>query len=196
MKDLDDQIEAQNKQLLLVFANICKTKALPKKLRTLPDDAPSAVTLPSPPAAIGQLVENMNALILKKYSSFVRQYAATRAAELGSAGEQLPGTTGLTAADTPAAPPPAAAGTVAAVLSESHIPTSARSPFLAVSGHGDDFTTIGDLVGSLRDGTFRKFEWIVAFRSCASKSCGVGADAMMLRVTDTVPLLPILRNIP
>jgi hypothetical protein len=93
--------------------------------------------------------------VLQKFSSFVRRYAASQSSQSAET-DQLPGTTKdlkptTLAAGAPAAP---ADGTVLASIRQSTIKTAARSPFVVVSGNSDNFDSLPDLVGSLKDGIY------------------------------------------
>jgi len=148
--DLDIQIDKQMEELLVVMANVLWTIPLPKSKRTPPEDACSNVVLKGLSPKMNAHIKDYNSMVLGSFSSYVRRYAAARAADLGDS-DRLPG---CDEPVTSASAEPCAEGTVAGALGASKLKISARSPFLANSGHGDNFANLQDLLGSLRDGIY------------------------------------------
>jgi len=150
-KGLEDEVKSQREALLQVFANIFFLIPLPKKSRTLPDDAKSTVRLTPPNPEIAEHMATYNKGVLRKFSSFVRRYAANE----GTQGEtdKLPGSQSAMAQPTRSAAA-APEGSLVGDLKRMSINTAARSPFVAISGHSDNFSTVDDLVGSLQDGVY------------------------------------------
>jgi hypothetical protein len=154
------EVEAQRAALLEVFSAILFVIPLPKRSRTKPAGAKSRVV--KDPAdvdpAIAQHIALYNSVVLQKFSSFVRRYAAAVSKQAAET-DQLPGTSAAAKGRAASATAPAEAatpaeGTVLASLRASTIKTAARSPFVAVSGNSDDFNSLPDLVGSLKDGIY------------------------------------------
>lgn len=154
----EDDIDARNKALLHILANIICTRPLPTQMRT--PESGHDVKLSKLPTQFTEHLRRYNGHVLARYSSFVRRYAAVRGTEehagFGSANE-LPGCkpefasvlagTSKLAADVPE-------NSALAFLRKSQIVTVARSAFVATSGHGDKFESLGDLLGSLREGIY------------------------------------------
>jgi len=167
-KGLEDEVKAQQKAILQVFANIFFLIPLPKKSRTLPDDAKSSVRLVPPNPEIAEHMASYNKVVLGKFSSFVRRYAENA----GTQGEtdKLPGSLATHAQptrSTAAAPE----GSLIGDLKGMSINTAARSPFVAISGHSDNFSTVDDLVGSLQDGVYLDRSLVPVVTDSANTPC-------------------------
>jgi ERCC4-related helicase len=150
-KGLDDEIKAQKEALLSVFANIFFLLPQPKRSRTPAADAKTEGKLQPPSAAIASHMATYNEGVLNKFSSFVRRYAKCQG--LDGETDLLPGSRAGTAKPSKS-PTAATAGSVMADLAATSLATVARSPFVAVSGLGDNFTTVNDLTGSLQEGVY------------------------------------------
>jgi hypothetical protein len=92
-----------------------------------------------------------NQIVLRKFSSFVRRYAANEGTQNET--DKLPGSK-APAAKLTRSPAEAPAGSLVGELKGMSLATAARSPFVVLSGHSDNFSTVDDLVGSLQDGVY------------------------------------------
>lgn len=148
--DDEAQVEARHIALLQVLASILFPKPLPKMMRTPAEGSKAAIKLAPLPDKIRTHLDQYNAMVLRRYSSFMRRYARLTS---DAAREDLPG---VVASDafTVHDGGDAAPGSVAETLAKCSVQTVARSAFLSVSGHGDDFSSTTDLVGSMRDGVY------------------------------------------
>ena len=106
--------------------------------------SPSMVYLPPMPKAALAVLETHNANTLSIYTTYVKTFAAQH---VHGAETTLPLTNFPT---TPTTPTPATDLSFLPSLP----PPTARSPFVALSGHGDAFPTITDLCTSSRAGIF------------------------------------------
>jgi len=167
-KGLEDEVKAQREALLQVFANIFFLIPLPKRSRTLPDDAKSSVKLAPPNPEVAEHMSTYNKIVLEKFSSFVRRYAENE----GTQGEtdQLPGSKAEKAQPTRSAAV-APEGSLVGDLKGMSINTAARSPFVAISGHSDNFSTVDDLCGSLQDGVYLDRSLVPVVTESANTPC-------------------------
>ena len=172
---LDDAIDAQMDNLLVVMANILWTIPLPETKRTPPEDAVSAVVLEGLPPKMAAHVEDYNSTVLGNFSSYVRRYAVARKDDLHDA-DRLPGCDATLISSS--GDLPCEDNTVAASLQATKLSTVARSPFLAGSGHGDNFESLGDLLGSLRDGIYLDQALVPIAKRCVAKQMQLLASAL------------------
>jgi ATP-dependent RNA helicase DDX60 len=102
----------------------------------------SVVFLPKLPQDIASVLNTHNKDILATYQLYVKTYVDQHCAQPDNT---LPFTKVLAGASS---------GAEAVSLSTHLPPTKLRSPFVALSGQGDQFDSISDLCGSVRDGVF------------------------------------------
>lgn len=149
-------LEERNLALLQLFANLIYPKVLPKRMRGCDSTDVSDVRLPALPADIMKEITEYNNFVLERFSLYMRRYATVRSEILGSA-NILPGSKSdlknLFKNDMSALTN-AGEDTVIGALHRTTMTVKARSPFLALSGHNDKFTSLSDLLGSLRNGLY------------------------------------------
>lgn len=108
--------------------------------------SPSVVFLPPLPDSATRILQQHNAQTLQIFTTYVRTFVDQHIHEPDTA---LP-LTGLSVG----APPSSEADTSILSLPSSLAPTKIRSPFVALSGHTDTFTSIPSLCRTVRSGVF------------------------------------------
>eukprot|EP00041_Stephanoeca_diplocostata_P039464 m.1630693 g.1630693 ORF g.1630693 m.1630693 type:complete len:2102 (-) comp25399_c0_seq4:3442-9747(-) len=151
--DSNQARERRNAKLLHVMAWLFHPKALPVRMRGCASTATSDMRLPPLPPAFLKTLTTYNAIILDRFSSYMRRYAVTACGVENI--DVLPATLDKyrLALDSPAAVDTNEAS-VTHVLAAGACTIVARSPFVATSGHPDVFTSLHDLLNSLRDGMY------------------------------------------
>ena len=152
--DKEKITEKRNRALLELFAYLLYPKVLPQNMRGAKSSETSDVRLPQLPGHIKSEITSYNDFVLERFSLYMRRYASVRAETLGPA-DVLPGAKEeLKCFFTAAAPVEAAADTALGMLQKTAMAVKARTPFLALSGHKDKFSSLNDLLGSLRPGMY------------------------------------------
>jgi hypothetical protein len=194
------EVDAQRAALLEVFSAILFVIPLPKRSRTKPAGAKSqAVKDPADvDPAIAQHIAQYNSVVLQKFSSFVRRYAAAMSKQAAET-DQLPGTSAAAKGRAAAAAAPARAalpaeGTVLASIRASTIKTAARSPFVAVSGNSDDFNSLPDLVGSLKDRIYLTDFFAHGERAPLAAENGLRDASLYDRLNEFCHALRVIKN--
>jgi hypothetical protein len=150
----DENENARNLALLKVLAHLIRPRCLPQRMRGCPDTAKSTVRLASLPADFQQVLSTYNDDVLSKYSGYLRMYAAAEATTLGNS-NVLPGCQDKDIASLfDSEPITPVADSAVDMLQRTTIPVVTRAPFIALSGHNDSFTSLRDLLNSLRDGLY------------------------------------------
>ena len=164
-----DNPAERNRKLMTVLAHLIAPHHLsPWQVDAISQDCPNLVRLPALPQEFAAATLAYNARARSTFASLASIFVQRNSAELPSA-SVLPGTKAETAAAAAAAeavaeePTTASAttaaataseGTVAAALASARLAVGARSPFVALSGHGPAFESTPDLVSSLRTGVY------------------------------------------
>lgn len=145
----------RNLALLQVLAHLIRPRCLPERMRGCPDTSKSAVRLQELPQDFQSILSKYNDDVLSKYSGYLRMYAAAESETLGDS-NVLPGCQGKPVATVFKSGPMESAAVDSAVgmLQRSTVPVVTRAPFTALSGHGDSFTSLRDLLNSLRGGLY------------------------------------------
>ncbi|KAL8736319.1 MAG: hypothetical protein Q9181_002497 [Wetmoreana brouardii] len=104
--------------------------------------SPSVVFLPQLPAAASRILQQHNQQTLQIFATYVQTFVDQH---IHSPDHTLP-LTGLSVGGNEDNAPPTFLNPLP--------PTKIRSPFVALSGHGDDFTSIPDLCRTVRSGVF------------------------------------------
>ncbi|KAL4440400.1 hypothetical protein ABPG75_003401 [Micractinium tetrahymenae] len=158
----DAAFEPLAEQLLVLFSHLFGAKPLHRAVVERPErfrDSPSKVVLEPLPPAVQAAISRHNSEALALFVGYVRSYVAGLD---GQAEEALPVSCvrlpAAPAAPAPgheaqfasaAAPPP---GSLLGLLATLRVRYAACSPFAALSGRGDDFSSMDDLVRSVRSG--------------------------------------------
>lgn len=116
-------------------------------LKRIPHNSPSTVILPPLPPAIKKVLEVHHAAIVRIFSTFATEFAQQHASSLGP-DDQLP----LSGRKIVPFPESIEAGTLASKLEQTAIPVDSRSPFVALSGRGDVYDSVEELVSTTRKG--------------------------------------------
>jgi len=109
----------------------------------------SKLILPPLPEYIQQVLDDHNKKSLHTFSLCMKYYASMEEDQLGSA-STLP----ISHFEFSSKNSSSQSGTLMNTLQENSIPFKARSPFTAISGVGDQFTTVTDLARSVRSGIY------------------------------------------
>jgi len=153
------QDEARNQALLNVLANILYPLELSRvaQARHVEEPGLSSVVLDPLPAAMQAHLTEYNSWVLRLMSSCARRYSALRTTALPPSWV-LPGTTAEMADALKAKAANHQTGgeshSVIASLQAMRMKVSARSAFIAVSGHADQFQDVNDLISCTREGMF------------------------------------------
>lgn len=147
-KDFDSSptsAEETMKELVVVLAHLFgrlqRRKQSPESLRLDLRNSTSAIILPPLPPRVAAALDLHHASIVQIFGTYAREYAQQHAADLGP-DDTLP-LSGLKVESAPAAD-----GSFAANLRQSEIEVDSRSPFVALSGHGDAYKSVSELAGA------------------------------------------------
>ncbi|KAK3379012.1 hypothetical protein B0T24DRAFT_694358 [Lasiosphaeria ovina] len=141
-------------------------------LDTVVRRSPSTVILPHLPAAAATILRRHNADTLHIFRGYVASYAAQHLADAPD--NILPLTKHVVAPTTPGV-------TMAELLPCRSLPApAARSPFAALSGFDDTFTSIRDLCGTVRAGVFLEEAAVPYIRTAPAETAGVPWNAYLL----------------
>lgn len=108
-------------------------------------NASSLVILPRLPPRIAAVLEQHDKAVVHIFSTYATEFAQQHTEDLGP-DDALP----LSGRRT--APTPTEEGSFAAKLRQSEVKVDARSPFVATSGHGDQYATVAELSATARAG--------------------------------------------
>lgn len=146
-KDFDSSptsAEETMKELVVVLAHLFgrlqRRKQSPESLRLDLRNSTSAIILPSLPPRVAAALDRHHASIVQIFGTYAREYAQQHTAELGP-DDTLP-LSGRKVESVPTAD-----GSFAANLRQSEIEVDSRSPFVALSGHGDSYRSVSELAG-------------------------------------------------
>lgn len=147
-----------------------KALLLPENARTL---SPSVVVLEPLPAEEHAMIADYNANVLAVFTAYIVNSCArmsdrdaavlplSRVSFLGGTASSLPATASL-------------------LLRARRIQVHARSPFIALSGHGDAFADVSDLVDSVRSGVFMDWSAVPVLRDRGDRREAVALNAYLL----------------
>ena len=119
----------------------------PKSLKSVLRNSTSEVVLRPLPENILKTLQIHHDSIVSIYSVYAKEFAQQHSKNLG-VDEKLP-ISGRTASNNPTG---VESGSLAAILEQNKIPVNSRSPFVALSGHGDVYQDISELVSTTRAG--------------------------------------------
>ncbi|GAB4814095.1 hypothetical protein N2152v2_001141 [Parachlorella kessleri] len=160
-----DAFEPVAEKLLLILAHLFQTVPLHRAILQQPErfkQSPSKVVLEPLPARVQRALDRHNQQALRVFADYVRCYVEGLQLEGGgqaASGDGLP----LSGLELPAGPAPdvatalsspsaAPAGSLQRLLVDLRVRYQVCSPWAALSGRGDDFASIDDLVASVRAG--------------------------------------------
>ncbi|KAL8287587.1 hypothetical protein RQP46_003445 [Phenoliferia psychrophenolica] len=148
-RNIDADPDETMRQLIIVFANLFsrapRRAQSPQSLEYATRNASSLVILPALPPRVAAVLEHHDKAVVHIFSTYATEFAQQHAEDLGP-DDTLP------LSGRRVAPTPTEDGSFAAKLRQSELKVDARSPFVATSGHGDQYTTVAELSATARAG--------------------------------------------
>jgi hypothetical protein len=143
--DPDETVRQLCIVLAHLFGRVQRRAQSSESLKLLVRNSSSAIILPPLPKSVAQALDHHHDSIVATFSTYAREYAQQHSEELGSdytlpvSGRQV-------------APTGSGDGSFASKLRQSEINVDSRSAFVALSGHGDEYKSIGELSTTSRSG--------------------------------------------
>ena len=148
-RSIDSDPDETMRQLIIVFANLFsrapRRAQSPQSLEYVTRNASSLVILPALPPRVAAVLEQHDKAVVHIFSTYATEFAQQHSDDLGP-DDTLP------LSGRQVAPIPAEDGSFAAKLRQSELKVDARSPFVATSGHGDQYASVAELSATARAG--------------------------------------------